>query len=333
MIPEVEEHNEDHQDTEGNVDSGWYQSASDPFGIFRRYPVKPARDPDNEEYADDLVDNDNIASAQKSRAAIFRDPLRSFTSNLRKARRKARNWFAPFRNPTVFRILHWAYTDSKMLSQEKTDRLVHEVILAPDFEREDLRGFSMSKEEKRLDRNSMSEEGLLSDGWIKATVRIPLPMEKARYASEADAPHMNVPGVLHRKIIPVIRSVCEDKSARCYNFIPYKLFFRDDNGKIERIYCEVYNSDAMLKEDAKIRAKARDPTDGPEVEYAVFPIIPYSDGTRLANFGTASLWPLYFYFPALSKYVRNKGDSFAAHHMAYLPSVRPQYLDYSTMLT
>jgi hypothetical protein len=51
-------------------------------------------------------------------------------------------------------------------------------------------------------------------------------------------------------------------------------------------------------------------------------IMIWSDSTLLANFGTASLWPIYLYFGNQSKYSRAKPSDFAAHHLAYIPKVR-----------
>jgi len=47
----------------------------------------------------------------------------------------------------------------------------------------------------------------------------------------------------------------------------------------------------------------------------------WSDSTHLANFGTASLWPVYLFFGNQSKYTHTKPTSYAAHHVAYLPTV------------
>ncbi|KIK04639.1 hypothetical protein K443DRAFT_92736, partial [Laccaria amethystina LaAM-08-1] len=41
----------------------------------------------------------------------------------------------------------------------------------------------------------------------------------------------------------------------------------------------------------------------------------------ITNFGTASLWPIYIYIGNLSKYIHGLPTSFAAHHLAYMPSV------------
>jgi hypothetical protein len=77
----------------------------------------------------------------------------------------------------------------------------------------------------------------------------------------------------------------------------------------------------MLEEDAKIQAQPRDASDNPNTEVAIAPILVWSDSTHLANFGTASLWPIYIFFGNLSKYTRGKPTAFAAHHLAYIPSV------------
>ena len=88
-----------------------------------------------------------------------------------------------------------------------------------------------------------------------------------------------------------------------------------------RAYTDIYNSDAMLEEDIKIRAMGRHPDDDPNTEVAVLAMLLWSDSTHLASFGTASLWPVYLYFGNLSKYVRARPNAHAAHHIAYIPSV------------
>ena len=77
----------------------------------------------------------------------------------------------------------------------------------------------------------------------------------------------------------------------------------------------------MLEEDEKIRKLPRVEGDDPSVEYAVLPILLWSDETVLSNFGTAALWPIYLYLGNLSKYVRGRPTEFAAHHLAYIPNV------------
>lgn len=47
----------------------------------------------------------------------------------------------------------------------------------------------------------------------------------------------------------------------------------------------------------------------------------WSDATQLANFGDASLWPIYLFFGNQSKYTCSKPTAAACHHVAYIPTV------------
>lgn len=77
----------------------------------------------------------------------------------------------------------------------------------------------------------------------------------------------------------------------------------------------------MIDEHAKINLQPREPGDPDDLEYVIAAQIVYSDQTRLANFGGASLWPAYDFFGNQTKYERGKPSSFSAHHFAYFPTV------------
>ena len=87
----------------------------------------------------------------------------------------------------------------------------------------------------------------------------------------------------------------------------------------ERIYSELYTADAFIAEQEKIKQQPQEP--GCELETVVASIMLWSDSTHLTSFGNASLWPIYMFFGNLSKYIRAKPTSFAAHHLAYIPKV------------
>ena len=89
----------------------------------------------------------------------------------------------------------------------------------------------------------------------------------------------------------------------------------------ERLWSEVYNSDALNREHQAIQALPRNPEDAPTVEYVAGPILLYSDSTHATNFGNASLWPAYLFFLNLTKYIRERPSAYAAHHLAYIPTV------------
>ena len=58
-----------------------------------------------------------------------------------------------------------------------------------------------------------------------------------------------------------------------------------------------------------------------QIEPFIAGIMFYSDATHLANFGTASLYPMYMYVGNQSQYLRAKPSEFTAHHIAYIPKV------------
>ncbi|KAI0690727.1 hypothetical protein C8T65DRAFT_587702, partial [Cerioporus squamosus] len=92
-----------------------------------------------------------------------------------------------------------------------------------------------------------------------------------------------------------------------------------------RVITDCYNSNAMLEEDEKIRKMDRIEGDDPDLEYAILPLLLWSDETHLSNFGSAALWPIYLYFGHLSKYIRGWPTEFAAQHLAYIPQL-PDYV-------
>ena len=54
---------------------------------------------------------------------------------------------------------------------------------------------------------------------------------------------------------------------------------------------------------------------------AIIRLMFWSDATHLANFGSASLWPIYLFLGNLSKYIRSAPSTRSSHHLAYIPPV------------
>ena len=78
-------------------------------------------------------------------------------------------------------------------------------------------------------------------------------------------------------------------------------------------------STRMLDAHKEINCLPREP--GDDYERVVASLMLWSDATQLANFGDASLWPVYLSFGNQSKYTRGKPSAAACHHVAYIPSV------------
>ena len=223
----------------------------------------------------------------------------------------------------------WYYDSSNVKSHAELDRLVNDVILAPDFLPSELTGFRAAKEAKRMDNYQKSTPtygshpaATFRDEWIKTSVCLTLPCDGVKHASEADAPKFEVKGLYYRRLLEVIKAGLAEPAAEKFHLFPFKEYWKPSPDEPEeRIYSEAYTADYFLELYEKICFQSQTNSRGHHRIPVIIGIMVYSDSTLLANFGTASLWPIYLYFGNQSKYSRAKPSDFAAHHLAYIPKV------------
>lgn len=190
------------------------------------------------------------------------------------------------------------------------------------------KNFSARREIQHLDCDSEKNTNSLpfshNDTWKESSVQIKLPAQGVKQGEE-NAPELEVSGVYHRSILEVFTTALQDENAKSFHYMPFSLFWKaTPESTPERIFSEMYNSDAFLEEHQIIQKLPSEP--GPQYERAIAAGMLWSDSTHLANFGTQSLWPIYIFFGNQSKYARSKPSQFAAHHLAYIPSVSPFFL-------
>ena len=277
------------------------------FGFFRRFTQWPSVDPESEITIEDLVDAPTFTDSSDHGS---REPNYPFRPS-----EVSSNPFAPYLNPTTYRLMNWFYhTGTKTLND--LDSLVHDVILASNFDSNDLNNFSSSSEAKRLD----DTPGCLTpDGWQESSVKIRLPQTRARYASEDEAPEVEIPGILHRDLLNCIVAAFQDPSFEAFHLKGFTQLWKPSSEEpVEEVYSEAYASEAFREMEDGVEA-TKPP--GEVKERVVVPIMAYSDSTHLATFSIASLWPIYFFISLTLKYTRMKPTSFSAHHLAYIPSV------------
>lgn len=290
----------------------------DGFGLYRSYLVPPVLDPD-------VVLDPELQGVHDAMLPTRKHWWVGFGRGALHA--AADSVFYPFLNATTFRLMNWFYSGSSMKSLTELDRLVSDVILAEDFNPDHLRHFNAAREAKRLDdvgsEPSIGDSLPTSDGWHHTDITIHLPAEGVQHASEEAAPAFNVPGLYYRKLMAVITAALEDAASASWSMVPHRLWWKSPTASPddppERVQTEMYNSEAMVLEYEKLTARPRAP--GDNLEIAIVGIMLWSDSTHLAQFGNASLWPIYLFFANQSKYVRARPTSFAAHHLAYIPSV------------
>ena len=130
-------------------------------------------------------------------------------------------------------------------------------------------------------------------------------------------------GLLHRDITSVIRDAFVSPLAHLYRFTPFRLFHPSPlNNQPERVYGEIYTSDAFSEETENVRQHSPVPDDSNCTrEKVVAALMIASDETHLTDFGNAKAWPIYLMLGNLSKYICSQPNSGAIHHLAYIPSV------------
>ena len=275
------------------------------FGLWREYLHRPSFDPDS------FVPSDDLAPAGE--AQTDRDIQETSSAGCEPS---------PSTNSTVNLLLDWQNTGSELKSNGEVNKLV-DVLRNPDFSIEELVGFDAARENRRRDQQDKKSPEL--KGFQETTVKIDVP------SGDKNVPPttLEVPGLHHRKLTTAIRSAFESPLASKFHYSPFKLFHQPASSELpERVYSELYNSDAFIKEHDRVqRAPVPEQESDCKLEKVVAALMFWSDATHLANFGTAKLWPIYMFLGNLSKYTRAEPTSNACCHIAYIPSLADSFQD------
>jgi hypothetical protein len=90
----------------------------------------------------------------------------------------------------------------------------------------DIMDFDIEKETTKFDEYlATSSTPSIRDSWKSASVEISVPNGK-KYASEADAPVFEIPGLFYRPLVEVIKSAIHDVGGRCPHHTPFEKFRR-----------------------------------------------------------------------------------------------------------
>jgi hypothetical protein len=274
------------------------QTPFNSFGICRLYPRRPSFEPDR------FISSSLLA---KSSPTVVQGP---------DSQVQVLPPTYPFSNMSVYRLLTWMNSGSHQKSEAEVQHLVKEVIQADDFDVNDLEGFSVRRSLRELDRVEGGENFTFPDDWIEADVTISIPTKSKEDGIKA----YTIPGFHYRRLVKVIRAAFSDIQAGAFHLMPFKWLWKDPlDDRQERIYDELYTSDAWLEAQDNLHKLPKEP--GCSLERVVAGLMFFSDATHLANFGTAKAWPLYLFFGNLTKYVRSSPQSGACHLVGFLPSV------------
>ncbi|TRM56743.1 hypothetical protein BD626DRAFT_375545, partial [Schizophyllum amplum] len=163
-------------------------------------------------------------------------------------------------------------------------------------------------------------------GWQVGSVRIPVPCPR-RKCKEVDAPHYEVKNIHYRNIVEVIKDAFRDEQALEYHTHAHELLWeRYTDERPMRCWGEAYTSERALEMEYDLEQIEHEP--GCSLERIIAWIMLFSDSTHLADFGNASMWPIYLSLGDLSKYMRARPTAFAQHHIAYIPSIPDEFNDW-----
>ncbi|KIJ50055.1 hypothetical protein M422DRAFT_160141, partial [Sphaerobolus stellatus SS14] len=237
----------------------------------------------------------------------------------------------PYPNISSWRLGSWFWGQGDTKSRAGFKDLVNNVLLAEDFNLDDIQDIPWDKINDLLAQISpTAPEG---EGWVETSVDIEVPTGVKKKAGEQAqnrpraAKTFTVPGLWYRSIPALISSIFSgDTASESFHFNPFKQFWENTQGRVERVRDELFNSDAWLRTHEEIEALPRE--EGDTLPRAIAALMFWSDATHLAQFGTAKLWPIYLFFGNQSKWIRCKPTAHAAHHVAYLPTLPDSIIEF-----
>jgi len=288
-----------------------FKTMADNMGVYRVYPRYPGIPKRNGLEA--VTD----APALQDTDSGIEDPSASSDMSLDAL-------YSAFSHPTAGLLMAWQYSGGTNKTGSELDCLWTSYIQDPAFNPRIDTTFSHDQEKRHIEKYlATSNPFNAAHGWKRSSVKIPLPHEGSKYKSERDPniPWMMVDGVYHRDITDIIIAAFQSKIAsETFHILPYEEYWKpSDDSEPVRIFGEAYTSPAFINAYREIHSLPRDP--GDELERIVAPLMLWSDTTQLANFGDASLWPIYLFFANQSKYTRGRPTADACHHVAYIPGV------------
>jgi hypothetical protein len=282
----------------------YFRTGLNQFSILHEYvKQRPSYDPDAQVQPEDLANIPLYAGSADDLNKVIDHPPPPW----------------PFENMSKYLLMNWFHTGSTQKSEAEVTRLAKEVISAPDFQSKDLSGFNAHQENKRLDKATTPGKPtgtpFSTDDWQETSVKIEVPIPLKNHLPQV----FHVPGLHYRSIVEVIKASWNTAISGQFHLTPFCKFHIDPMGNETRIYDEVYTSDAWEAAHDELQKQPSEP--GCKLEKVIAGLMFWSDSTHLAQFGTASVWPLYMYFANLSKYTQARPNSGACHHVAYIPTV------------
>ncbi|TFK61425.1 hypothetical protein BDN72DRAFT_904115 [Pluteus cervinus] len=325
------------------------------FRTTRTYKGRPTGVPDRDTHFERfLSDTIHLARDWRKKANPKPHPPREVNAIIH-----------PYPNlSTLLFSSNWSTSSGKKTKRDR-NVLMNDVLFHKDFRLEDVRGANLDALDKEAVEyyNKEVQDECHQRGWKKSTVYINIPTgvkvtkaSKKRAADdrrrqkldaqdhpssdEEDGPkdvdpssrarvhRFPVPGFCHRGLVSVIKEACSASDSKDFHWHPYEEHWSPpwDGAAMERIHGELYSSSAFLEADQELQTSLPEPDC--HLPRCVAALMMYSDATQVAQFGQASVWPVYAYFGNQSKYERGRSSTRMAHNVAFLPSLPDGVTDF-----
>ncbi|KAF7327131.1 hypothetical protein MKEN_00289800 [Mycena kentingensis (nom. inval.)] len=279
-------------DNNMDVPPRWVITKPNRFGVYKIYVRAPTHDPDPRPTRDD---------------------------------EHTGPWYKPFENSTQAEFMRYFTLVDNKNSIPSGNELI-QLMLNPAFKPVDMQGFTVEKGFKVLDTMDATPPGAPPNGWSRGSVTLQVPPGRA---TDKDILEITLTDILFRSPLDIIREAfCTAKfepQAGSADADADATSSPLDDCRLpelppghQELFGEMYTAHRTLQSYQKLPPC--------EEEAVVVSLMPYSDGTHLAQFGTASLQPGYLFLGNQSKSERVKPTANAAYHFVYFPTL-PDDLD------
>jgi hypothetical protein len=281
------------------------------FGLSRHYfgSEFPRHDPESDLTSEDLS---NIPTTPDIPSSIENDIF-------------------PYPNFNAYLLGAW-YWEQNNKSLQDFKRLI-EIIGDEAFKPADVCAVDWKKINSSLASDDVTSTPDVAS-WLTAHVSISVPFHHWRspgsptpipIREQETRPYTLPQCFRYRKLVDIIREkLTNPNDFSHFHLEPFELRWDHRAGDSERIYSELYTTDAFIKAHQEVNSAP--PVLGCTRPRVVVALMLWSDATHLTSFGEAALHPIYLLFGNESKYRRDRPSAHLANHIAYLINVRRRFL-------
>ena len=225
-------------ETQSSNASSIFQTEHDSYSVLREYTQgKPSITPDQYHTLSEVTDLPYLALDPSSGSSLCQSLQSAFGTAVQKVVTQMREFFEPFHNALIFRLMTWFYQPSITKSIVELNSLVKDVLLAPNFNLNNLIGFDAAKENNLMDtyqdlQTEYPTPFSFNDKWLKGSVKISLLCDGVKFTSKDKVPKFRVKFHYH-KITQVIQAAPAEQGAEKFHTFPFKPYWQPSPGEPE----------------------------------------------------------------------------------------------------